>query len=78
VVAVGRARAEALVMADVIASKSAVTVAIGKQAFYAQIEMPLADAYAHAADVMVRNMIERDAVEGIGAFIEKRSPQWEK
>ncbi len=78
VVTAGRARTEALEMAEAIASKSAVTVAIGKRAFYAQIEMPLADAYAHAADVMVRNMIERDAVEGIGAFIEKRPPQWEK
>ena len=76
VVPAGQARAEALDMATIIASKSPVTVAIGKQAFYAQIELPLADAYAHAADVMVRNMIERDAVEGIGAFIEKRAPKW--
>ena len=61
-------------MADVIASKSPVTVAIGKKAFYSQIEQPLAEAYADAATVMVRNMIERDAEEGIGAFIEKRKP----
>ena len=71
-----RVRAEALAMAEMIASKSPVTVAIGKQAFYAQLEQPLAEAYADAAAVMVRNMLERDAAEGIGAFIEKRTPKW--
>ena len=76
VVPVGKARAEALAMAAVIASKSPVTVAIGKQAFYAQVEQPLAEAYTFAADVMVRNMLERDAAEGIGAFIEKRAAKW--
>ncbi len=77
VVPANSARAAALDMARIIASKSPVTVALGKQAFYAQIEQPLADAYAYAADVMVRNMIERDAAEGIGAFIEKRAPKWQ-
>jgi enoyl-CoA hydratase/carnithine racemase len=76
VVAPDKVRAEALNMAQQIAAKSPVTVAIGKQAFYAQIEQPLADAYAHAADTMVRNMLERDAAEGIGAFIDKRAPKW--
>ena len=76
VVAAGGALAEAMAMAEVIATKSPVTVAIGKQAFYAQIEQPLADAYTYAANVMVRNMLERDAAEGIGAFIEKRPAQW--
>ena len=78
VVAVGEARTEALTMAQIIAAKSPVTVAIGKQAFYAQLEQPLADAYADAAAVMVRNMLERDAAEGIGAFLEKRPPEWGK
>jgi enoyl-CoA hydratase/carnithine racemase len=72
----GLASAEALAMADKIASKSPVTVAIGKQAFYAQIELPLAIAYADASATMVRNMLERDAAEGMGAFIEKRPPTW--
>ena len=76
VVPAGSARAEALAMAAIIASKSPVTVAIGKQAFYAQIDLPLADAYAFAADVMVRNMLERDAEAGISAFIEKRPATW--
>ena len=67
---------EALAMARKIASKSGRTVAIGKEAFYRQIEQPLSDAYDYAADVMVRNMMEPDAEEGIGAFIEKRAPQW--
>ena len=48
---------------------------IGKEAFYRQLEMPLADAYRYASDVMVENMLARDAEEGIGAFIEKREPR---
>ena len=63
--------------ADVIASKSALTVSIGKKAFYEQLEKPLAEAYDYASEVMVRNMLARDAEEGIGAFIEKRDPKWE-
>lgn len=76
VVPEGRALAEALAMADIIAAKSTATIAIGKRAFYAQIEQPVADAYTHAAAVMVENMLYRDAVEGIGAFIDKRKPVW--
>ena len=49
----------------------------GKRAFYTQAEMPLAEAYDHATRVMVENMLARDAEEGIGAFIEKRAPQWQ-
>ena len=59
-----------------IALRSAATVAIGKPAFYRQAEMGLAEAYAYASEVMVRNMRERDAAEGIGAFLEKRAPVW--
>lgn len=66
----------ALALARQIASKSRATVAIGKQAFYRQLEMPLAEAYDYAAAVMVENMMYRDAEEGIGAFIEKREPKW--
>lgn len=64
-------------MADKIASKSSMTLATGKHAFYAQREMPLAEAYDYASQVMVDNMMGRDAEEGIGAFIEKRAPQWQ-
>jgi enoyl-CoA hydratase/carnithine racemase len=67
---------EATLMAQQIADKSPLTVAIGKEAFYRQLEQPLADAYVYAADVMVKNMLARDAEEGIGAFIEKRAPVW--
>lgn len=63
-------------LAQRIAAKSPVVVGLGKPAFYAQAEMPLADAYRYAADVMVRNMQERDAREGIDAFLEKRAPVW--
>jgi enoyl-CoA hydratase/carnithine racemase len=76
VVAEGKAIDEALAMAAIIAGKSAATVAIGKEAFYRQLEMPIAEAYAEAAAVMVRNMLFRDAREGIDAFIEKRPPVW--
>jgi len=69
-------RAEALAYARRIAEKSDVTVAIGKRAFYEQVEMPLAGAYDFAADVMTTNMLEKDAEEGIGAFLEKRQPRW--
>lgn len=66
----------ALGLARQIAGKSRATVAIGKSAFYRQVEMPLAEAYDYAAAVMVENMMYRDAEEGIGAFIEKREPKW--
>lgn len=69
--------AAVLDMARKIASKSSMTLATGKRAFYAQREMGLSDAYAYASAVMVDNMLARDAEEGIGAFIEKRSPQWQ-
>ena len=77
VVAPGTEREEALALARTIASKSALTVKIGKEAFYRQLELGLADAYAYASEVMVENMLARDAEEGIGAFIEKRTPTWE-
>jgi len=77
VVPAGGERAAALALARQIASKSALTVKIGKEAFYRQLEMPLADAYRYASEVMVENMLARDAAEGIGAFIEKRTPTWE-
>jgi enoyl-CoA hydratase/carnithine racemase len=77
VVAAGRERDEAIKLARGIAEKSALTVRIGKQGFYRQLEMPLADAYEYVSDVMVENMLKHDAEEGIGAFIDKRTPKWE-
>jgi enoyl-CoA hydratase/carnithine racemase len=77
VVEAGSEREEALKLAKTIATKSSLTVKIGKEAFYRQIEMPLAEAYKYAAEVMVENMLARDAEEGIDAFIEKRAPKWE-
>jgi enoyl-CoA hydratase/carnithine racemase len=77
VVAAGREHSEALKLAEKIAGKSSLTVKIGKEAFYRQAEMPLADAYKYASEVMVENMLARDAEEGIGAFIEKREPKWQ-
>ncbi len=63
--------------AETIAAKSPLTVKIGKEAFYRQQEMGLSEAYDYCAAVMVENMLARDAEEGIGAFLEKRQPQWE-
>ncbi|KQV78682.1 enoyl-CoA hydratase [Rhizobium sp. Root1220] len=62
--------------ASIIASKSPLTLSIGKQAFYRQLEMPVEEAYGYAAQVMVENMLTADAEEGIGAFLEKRMPEW--
>jgi enoyl-CoA hydratase/carnithine racemase len=59
-----------------IAEKPKATVAIGKEAFYRQLEMPLAEAYQYAASVMVENMLHAEAEEGIGAFLDKRQPRW--
>lgn len=77
VVKPGDAMGEATRMATIIAAKSPATIRVGKRAFYQQREMTLPDAYTHASAVMVENMLARDAEEGIGAFIEKRAPQWQ-
>ena len=69
-------REASMVMAKKIASKSSLTVATGKRAFYQQKEMDLAAAYNYASNIMVENMLARDAEEGIAAFIEKRAPDW--
>ena len=63
-------------LAREIASKSALTVKIGKEAFYRQAELDLAAAYRYAAEVMTTNMLARDAGEGIDAFLTKRAPVW--
>ncbi len=63
-------------LARLVASKSRYVVKIGKEAFYRQLEQGLDDAYAYTSQIMVENMLARDAAEGIDAFIEKRTPQW--
>jgi enoyl-CoA hydratase/carnithine racemase len=76
VVPEGHALEEAQALAKTIAQQSAPTLAIGKRAFYAQIERPLDEAYAVASLAMIDNLAEHDSVEGIGAFLEKRRPRW--
>ena len=66
----------AFALAKIVAAKSKATVKTGKQAFYRQADMSLADAYSYALDVMTENMMTHDAHEGICAFIEKRPPAW--
>ncbi len=68
---------ETRALAADLASKSALTLALGKEAFYRQLEKGLADAYDDAGEVMTRNMLAHDAEEGIDAFLEKRSPSWQ-
>ena len=62
--------------AQSILSKSPLTLKIGKEAFYRQAEMTLSEAYDYTVEVMVENMLARDAEEGIAAFIGKRKPEW--
>ena len=64
-------------LARQIAAKSALTLAIGKAAFYRQVELGLAEAYNYAAEIMTKNMLAHDAAEGIDAFLEKRPPVWQ-
>lgn len=63
-------------LAETVAAKLGSAVKIGKQAFYEQLQMPLADAYAYTGDVMVQNMLDSDTKEGIDAFLAKRPPDW--
>ncbi|HEX3432269.1 MAG TPA: enoyl-CoA hydratase [Rhizomicrobium sp.] len=67
---------QTMTLANEIAAKPVQTVKIGKEAFYRQLEMPLAEAYDYASTVMTKNMLAAEAEEGIGAFIDKRPPKW--
>ena len=67
---------ETMKIAKKIASKSNLTIKIGKQAFYKQLEMPLRKAYSYTSQMMTYNMMAMDAKEGISAFLEKRKPKW--
>ena len=67
---------ETIKVAKIIASKPTTTVAIGKKAFYKQLDMNIEDAYKYTSKVMSTNMLEKDAQEGISAFIDNRDPKW--
>jgi len=77
VVPADRLMVEALVLARKIVAKPAATLAVGKEAFYRQLDMPIDQAWDYAAGVMVENMMHADSKEGIGAFLEKRPPNWQ-
>ncbi len=68
---------ETMELAQSIAAKLPSAVKIGKEAFYRQIQMPVADAYRFTGEVMVHNMLDHDTDEGINAFLEKRDPDWQ-
>jgi enoyl-CoA hydratase/carnithine racemase len=76
VVAEGRALGEAQALAKTVAKQSGPTLAIGKRAFYDQIERPLDEAYSVASVAMIDNLAEPDCVEGMSAFLDKRRPTW--
>jgi enoyl-CoA hydratase/carnithine racemase len=78
VVAPDALETEAMMLAQTVADKLGVAVKIGKEAFYNQIQMNVADAYAYTGDVMVENILHRDTAEGIAAFLDKRDPTWEQ
>jgi enoyl-CoA hydratase/carnithine racemase len=63
-------------LAKLITTKSAHILALGKKAFYQQIEKPMAESYVYASAVMAQNMMEDDCTEGLSAFVEKRAPKW--
>lgn len=75
-VAPGDLAQETHALATTLADKLATAVKIGKQAFYEQLQMPIDQAYAYTGETMVENMMIRDTIEGISAFIDKRPPDW--
>jgi enoyl-CoA hydratase/carnithine racemase len=77
VVPAAAARAEAMALARRIATKSPAAIRIGKRAFHAQAAMNLSEAYDYTSRIMVENMMEDDAREGIAAFLGKRAPRWD-
>jgi enoyl-CoA hydratase/carnithine racemase len=76
VVALGQLRAETRQLADRIAGASELVVALGKQAYYTQVDLDQPKAYAYAKEVMSLNSLAHDAQEGIASFLEKRTPCW--
>jgi enoyl-CoA hydratase/carnithine racemase len=76
VVAPEQLAAETLALARFIAAKPRATLRLGKEAFYRQLELGMSSAYDYVGEVMAQNMLNADAVEGIGAFLEKRPPKW--
>jgi len=76
VVPAAQLAAETRRLACQIAAASSLTVEIGKQAFYTQIDLDQPKAYAYAKEVMAMNAVAQDAQEGISAFLDKRQPCW--
>ena len=76
VVPAAELRATTAALAQQISGQLALTLKIGKEAFYRQAELGLDEAYRYAAEIMTTNMLARDAAEGIDAFLEKRPPVW--
>ena len=73
---ISKLEVEVMNLAKKIASKSNLTIKIGKKGFYRQLEMPLRKAYKYTSKIMTKNMMTQDAKEGVSAFLEKRNPIW--
>ena len=63
-------------LANKIAKKPSSTIETGKKAFYKQHELELSQAYEYTSQIMSENILDHDAIEGIGSFLEKRKPNW--
>ncbi len=77
-VAADQLEGETRALADKIASKLGAAVKVGKEAYYTQLHMPIEEAYAYTSTVIVENLMQRDTIEGMAAFVEKRAPDWKK
>lgn len=77
VVEAGKELDASLALAEKIAQKSGRALRTGKKAFYEQARLSVGDAYDFASKIMVENLLDLDAKEGICAFLEKRSPEWQ-
>ena len=64
------------VFTDRIVARSAAVIALGKRAFYAQVDRPLSVAYEGTTEAMAWNLVDQDAFEGMDAFLEKRAAKW--
>ncbi|MBW2260077.1 MAG: enoyl-CoA hydratase [Deltaproteobacteria bacterium] len=78
VVSVDQLATETMALAEAIAQSSPLTLSIGKKAFYTQVNLADTEAYDHAKEVIVNNLLAEDAKEGLSAFLEKRKPTWKK
>jgi len=69
---------ETTALAEKLASQLGVSIKVGKESFYKQLEMGLEEAYAFTGANMAKNMMFRDTAQGVAAFLDKRKPEWDQ